>query len=417
MRVMLIGGGGREAALAWRLARSQTLTELVVTHQNPGWPDRASVRLAGDVAEQVALAQAMSADLVVVGPEGPLSKGIADRLSEVGISCFGPTQAAAQLETSKAFCKEVCEAAGVPTAGALVVSRDDEAQWAKALDRCALGRVVIKADGLASGKGVIVCRSGKEAVAALEEIQRFGSAAKRILLEDLLEGPEVSLFALCDGERIAMLPSSQDHKRLETGDLGPNTGGMGAVAPCSLIPEEEGEALGRDLILPVVAELARRGTPFRGVLYAGLMITADGPKVLEFNARFGDPECQVLMALWDEDILPWLQGAASGRLPVGRPVGATGAACCVVLASPGYPFAPESGIEIPEPAIDPPGIVVFHAGTERDAGGVLRTRGGRVLGITGIAKEAHIARARAYEAVERWRFEGALVREDIGGTA
>ena len=413
MRVLLIGGGGRECALGWRIAQSGSLTNLWCSHPNPGWPESAEVRPASTVAEQVQLAQSLGVDLVVAGPEGPLSQGLADHLEALGIPCFGPSQAAAQLETSKAFTKEIAQQLGIPTAQALVIARGDVSGWEAAKARCAKGRVVLKADGLAAGKGVVVCHTAAEAQAALTEMERFGQASARLLLEDLLEGPEVSLFALSDGARCVALPSSQDHKTLRDGGEGPNTGGMGAYAPCPLVDNAQGEHLVAAVHQRIVDELRHRGTPFRGVLYGGFMLTADGPYLLEFNVRFGDPECQPLMALWDDDILAWLHGAACGALPVGAPRFSKAAACCVVLASAGYPMSSDKGREIPEP---PPreGVVVFHAGTVRGGDGVLRTNGGRVLGITGVGTDLAEARTRAYAAVDGWRFAGAQVRLDIG---
>jgi phosphoribosylamine--glycine ligase len=365
-------------------------------------------------AEVVGAAREMGADLVVVGPEDPLAKGLGDRLAAASIPCFGPVRAAARLESSKSFAKEVMTAAGVPTAGALVVDNTDPASVAAAEERCALGQVVVKVDGLAAGKGVFVCPTPEEARTALDEAWggRFGDAAGRLVLEDLLVGPEVSVFALCDGERVVALPSSQDHKRLMDGDAGPNTGGMGAYVPCPLVPIGEAERLVQEIHAPVVRELARRGTPYRGVLYAGLMITEAGPEVLEFNVRFGDPECQPLMCLWEDDILPWLYGAATGSLPAGTPRFSDGAACCVVMASAGYPATSTKGVEIPEPQLEDD-VVVFHAGSARDEAGRLVTAGGRVLGVTGLGPDLATARDRAYAAVERWRFAGAQVRSDI----
>ncbi len=413
MHVLLVGGGGREAALAYRIARSRTLTSLTVTADNPSWPDGVRHHHVEGSDAVVAAARQLGVDLVVVGPEGPLAAGLADALRAAGVACFGPERGGARLEASKAFAKEIMAAAGVQTAASVIVDRDDPDSVARGRARCAAGNVVVKADGLAAGKGVVVCEGPAQALAAFDEIARFGEAAKIVVLEDRLTGPEVSVFALCDGERVAVLPSAQDHKQLLDGGRGPNTGGMGAYVPCALMPAAEAQALAERVHLPVIRELAARGTPYRGVLYAGIMCTPDGPRVLEFNVRFGDPECQPLMALWDDDILPWLHGAATGALPEGRPRFADASACCVVLASAGYPAGSDRGREIPEPS-DTPGVVVFQAGSQRDAAGVLRTAGGRVLGITGVAPELEAARAVAYEAVEGWRFEGCQFRTDIG---
>lgn len=419
MRVLLVGNGGREAALAWRIARSPSLGSLTVTAPNPGWPEPARVVPCADLQAIVSLAVAERSDLVVVGPEAPLAAGLADALIERGILVFGPTRAAARLESSKAFAKEVMRAAGVPTAPAWVVDCADPAQVAAARDRCARGRVVIKADGLAAGKGVFVCPSADEAARALQALRagKLGAASDRLVLEDLLEGPEVSVFGLSDGARVVPLLSAQDHKRLADGDRGPNTGGMGAYAPCPLVDEATAERIVDTVHRPVIAEMARRGTPFRGVLYAGLMMTEHGPRVLEFNVRFGDPECQALMCLWADDVLLWLHAAAAGALPEGRrPAVAPGAACCVVLAAAGYPDEPVRGVVMREAQpID--GVVVFHAGSQREPDGTLRTTGGRVLGVTGVGLDLADARARAYAGVAAWRFPGAQVRSDIGGRA
>lgn len=417
MKVILVGGGGREHALAWRIAQSPSLTQLYTTHDNPGFP--ASQRLSGSKKHEiVAQAKALGVDLVVVGPEAPLADGLADALHAAGVPTFGPIAGAARLETSKAFAKEVMDAADVPTAGFISVDRDDPESVALARERCARGLVAVKVDGLAAGKGVFVCETGEEALAALEEAWsgRFAEAARFLVLEDLMTGPEVSVFGLCDGERVVSLPSAQDHKRIFDGDLGPNTGGMGAYAPCPLLDRHAVEKVLDDVHRPVVAEMARRGMPFRGVLFAGLMMTPDGPRVLEFNVRFGDPETQPLMMLWDEDVLPWLYGAASGELPDGSPTFADAHACCVVLASAGYPETSTKGVAIPQGATSD-GVVVFHAGTRRDVEGTLRTNGGRVLGVTARAADLHTARTRAYETVQTWRFPGAQTRTDIASQA
>jgi phosphoribosylamine--glycine ligase len=418
MKVLLVGHGGREAALAWRIARSPQLTGLVVTGVNPGWPGVARVRLANGVDDIVALALEEAADLVVVGPEVPLQEGVADALAAVDVPCFGPIAAAARLETSKAFAKHIMAEAGVPTAGFVEVDRHDPDSVAAGRARLDRGDVVVKVDGLAAGKGVIVCHTAAEAHAALDEVWsgRFGAAADRVVLEDRLEGPEVSVFGISDGSRVVALPSTQDHKALLDGGAGPNTGGMGAYAPCPLMDDDQVEEILDRVHRPVIATMAARGTPFRGVLFVGIMLTADGPRVLEFNARFGDPECQTLMCLWDDDILPWLAGVARGRLPHGKPKFRPGAACCVVLASRGYPRSSEQGTFIPE-GMTSADVVVFHAGTRRGDDGLLRTAGGRVLGITGIGENIATARARAYAALPGWNFDGAQFRTDIAGQA
>lgn len=415
MRVVIAGSGGREHALAWRVASAPSLTALAVTSDVPGWPERAEILQAPSARAIAEEAHHWKADLVVVGPEALLAEGLADELASFGIPCFGPTKQAATLETSKAYAKEILQAAGVSTASAVIIDLSDPQGMEQAVARCQQGHVVLKADGLASGKGVIVCPEPAEAIDALRSMQRFGEASRVLLLEDLLEGPEVSLFALCDGTRAVALPSARDHKRLCDGDLGPNTGGMGAIAPCPGIDPQQTASLVDRLCLPVIEEMARRGTPFRGVLYAGLMMTPQGPAVLEFNVRFGDPECQALMMLWEDDPLPWLYGAATGRLPEGSPRFQEAAACCVVLAAEGYPSAPVRGTLIPEPpASTVPHLAVFHAATARDSAGKLRTAGGRVLSIAAMAADLPSARSHAYAEANRWRFAGAQMRTDIG---
>lgn len=416
MRVMVAGSGGRERALAWRLSSSPSLSHLLATGDLPGWPERAEIVEARTAREIARAAHARRVDLVVVGPEVLLAEGLADELDEIGIPCFGPSREAARLESSKAYAKDVIRAAGVPTAEALLVHLSSPDELRAGLARCERGRVVLKADGLASGKGVLVCPSPEEAVEGLHAMQRFGSAAETLLLEDLLVGPEVSVFALCDGERAVALPSARDHKRLLEGDRGPNTGGMGAISPSPDVDRERASALVEQIHAPVLREMSRRGAPFRGVLYAGLMMTEQGPMVLEFNVRFGDPECQPLMMLWADDPIPWLYGAATGRLPQGSPRFLDEAACCVVLAADGYPDSPVRGTPIPEPepAADPR-VVVFHAGTTRAPDGHLQTAGGRVLSVTATGTDPRDARTRAYREIDRWRFPGARYRTDIGG--
>ncbi|MCU0697052.1 MAG: phosphoribosylamine--glycine ligase [Myxococcaceae bacterium] len=414
MRVLLLGGGGREHALAWKLAQSPLLTALFAAPGNPGIEAHAQCRAIDPTKPDavVDLVRAERIDLLVVGPEAPLVAGVADAVRALGVPVFGPQAAAARIEGSKAFAKEIMEAAGVPTARAQVF-RDVEAAASAAAKG---GPVVVKADGLAAGKGVVVADSGAEAAEAVRALGRL-PAGERLLLEERLSGPELSVMALCDGERAVLLPPSQDHKRLLDGDQGPNTGGMGAYAPARLLSDDALEAVRREVMLPTLRELARRGTPFRGALYAGLMLTPQGPRVLEFNARLGDPETQVLMMQTADDLLPLLLAAANGAL-VDRPLtGRLGASVGIVLAAPGYPEAPRTGQPIAGLGGPfPEGTLVFHAGTRRVDGQVV-TSGGRVLTVCARAESVAAARAEALEAAARVQFEGRQYRQDIAARA
>ncbi|MFT6145422.1 MAG: phosphoribosylamine--glycine ligase [Myxococcota bacterium] len=350
-------------------------------------------------------------DLVIVGPEAPLVEGLADECAAQGVPCFGPLAAAAQLEASKSWAKEVMLAAGVLTAEHHTLALSDPE-----LDRVALAMasdgVVLKADGLAGGKGVFVCDDADDVRRALIALRAHsGSAAERIVVEERLTGPETSVFGITDGTRVIGLPSSRDHKRLLDGAKGPNTGGMGAIAPDPNMTAEGVKEVLRTVHEPVLAELRRRGLTYRGVLYAGIMLTPKGPRVLEFNVRFGDPECQALMALWT-DPLRWLYGAANGTLPDGRPQIAEASSCCVVLAARGYPTHPRTGAVIPAPQETSSSTVFQAAVAQTD--GALTVAGGRVLGATGWGSTAEQARARAYAAAETVRFDGAHLRSDIG---
>ncbi len=411
MKVLLLGSGAREHALAWKLAQSARLTKLLVGPGNPGTARvGTNVPLQADAPDAVvALARQERVDLVVVGPEAPLVAGVADALAAAGIPCFGPVAAAARIEGSKAFAKEIMDEAGVPTAGFRVFTDVAEAE-AHAVRQ---GRIVVKADGLAAGKGVIVARDAEAAREAVRAVGAMGTAGQRMVLEELLEGEEVSIIALCDGERYVLLPPAQDHKRVGEGDTGPNTGGMGAYAPAPFLSPEQLSTVGEQVIAPTLATLRRRGMPFRGALYAGLMLTRDGPKVLEFNARFGDPETQVLMMQLAEDVLPLLEACARGQLE-SRPLAVhPGASVGVVLAAHGYPEAPRKGDRIEGLDAVPADAPVFVAGVEEKAGGWL-TAGGRVLTVCARGADLAEARARAYAATAPIRFEGMHFRRDIG---
>lgn len=423
-RILIVGGGGREHALAWKLAAEPGVNEIVVAPGSDAIGDEPRVRIAGGAAALdtdaiVAVARNRSVELAVIGPEAPLAAGVADALREAGIATFGPSAAAARIESSKAFCHEVAAAAGVAMARAASFV-DPAAASDYARQEAARGDgVVIKADGLASGKGVVVAESAEEAVAAIESLARTGVG--RIVVEERLRGPEASIIAICDGERALALPAARDHKRLLDGDVGPNTGGMGAFSPLPDLSDDDVEEIVRTVHRPLLAELARRGTPFRGFLYAGLMLTVDGPKLLECNARLGDPEAQVILPRLAVPLGPLLLTAARGRLetPAGARIAVLpGAAVGIVLAAGTYPGAPGDGDAIDGiDAARASGALVFHAGTRRDDGGGFVTNGGRVLAVVGRGPDQAAARAVAESAADAISWRGMRRRHDIAAAA
>jgi phosphoribosylamine---glycine ligase len=420
MRVLVVGSGGREHALAWKISRSRLVRELFAAPGNPGIAEVATLVAleATDVEGLAHWSRENQIDLVVIGPEAPLVAGLADRIAREGIPVFGPSAAAAEIEGSKAFAKEIMEAAGIPTAGHGTFTALEPAL---AFARARGGRVVVKADGLAAGKGVVVCGELTEAEEALRAmlVQKVhGGAGARVVIEDRLEGPEASCIAFTDGERVRMLAAAQDHKRIFDGDRGPNTGGMGAFSPTPTVTPEVAAMVERDVLLPAVRELARRGRPFRGALYAGLMLTPDGPRVLEFNARLGDPETQPILLRMTSDVVPALLGAAGGDLSNVTLDFDRRAAVGVVLAAEHYPAKPAAGDPI-DGLAGPfeEGVQVFHAGTARARDGRIVTAGGRVLTVCALGDDLDDAARRAYEAAARIRFRGMQLRRDIGKRA
>ena len=421
MRVLVVGSGGREHALCWAIAGSPLLTKLFCAPGNPGIASVAECVPIGvmEIETLVAFAQEQQIDLVVVGPEAPLVAGAVDAMEAAGIACFGPTKAAAQLESSKSFTKEVADAAGIPTA---LWERFEDAAAARAFVTRRGAPIVIKADGLAAGKGVVVAATEDEALAAIDAMMEqriFGESGVSVVIEECLVGQEVSLFALCDGTDAVLLGSAQDHKRVGDGDTGPNTGGMGAYSPVPGFGVEAEEACLEAIIRPALKEMARRGTPFRGVLFAGLMVTAEGAKLIEFNVRFGDPECQVLMLRLKSDLLAALQAVCDGELGDFSLQLHDRAAVGVVMAARGYPDDPQKGsvilgLDAAETVSD---VTMFHAGTQIGADGGVVAAGGRVLTICGTGADVAAARERAYAGVDAVRWPEGFCRRDIAGWA
>lgn len=419
MNVLLIGSGGREHALAWALTASPQLTRLYCAPGNAGISALAEcVRLdAADHEAVISFCREKQIGFVVIGPEAPLVSGLGDALDTAGIGYFGPTAAAAKLEGSKGYTKDLCAEFDIPTAA---YGRFDNAEAAHAyLDRQPVP-IVVKADGLAAGKGVVIAQSRDEAKAAVDACfsGAFGAAGTEVVVEEFLEGEEASFFALCDGENALALASAQDHKRVHDGDLGPNTGGMGAYSPAPVMTAAMTDRTMREIILPTVAAMRARGTPFRGVLFAGLMITRDGPKLIEYNVRFGDPETQVLMMRLKSDVLAALRATHEGTIGQTQIAWSDDTALTVVMAANGYPGTPVKGTQINGvgDASRCEGVEIFHAGT-RYEGGHLLADGGRVLCVTARGRSVSQAKDRAYAAIARIDWPGGFCRSDIGWRA
>lgn len=413
-RILVVGGGGREHALCWRILHDRPAAELFVAPGNGGTAAVATNVPVGaaDIEGLVGWCVEQRPDLVVIGPDDPLAAGIVDALSAAGVPAFGPTAAAARIEASKAWATDVCLAAGVPIPASHVFGSADAAERFVRERRQAF---VVKADGLALGKGVIVADSVEATLAAVDSLARrreLGAAGDRLVLQERLSGREASVFAICDGVTYRIIGAARDYKRIGDGDQGPNTGGMGAYAPLEDLDPATMADIEARVIVPTLAEMRRRGAPFTGFLYAGLMLTEAGPCVIEFNARMGDPEAQVVLPLLRFDLVAAMEAAVEGRLAELDVPPSAGAAVGVVLASDGYPGTYRTGVEITGLEVDSPDTIVFHAGT-RYQDGRLVTAGGRVLGITGLGRTVGEARTRAYAAADRVVFPGAVRREDI----
>jgi len=420
MDVLLIGSGGREHAIAWKLAQSKKLGKLYIAPGNAGTAmcgENIAIE-AADVAALVDFARTNSIGLVIIGPEDPLAAGIVDAMEQAGVKAFGPSAAAAQLEADKAFAKHLMRTSAVSTAEGRIFERFSDAKtYIASRDES----VVVKAAGLAKGKGVIVCDEPSDGILAAEKImvdKIFGSAGDKVVVEDKLLGEEASILAFVDGRNIYVMESSQDHKPIGDGDTGPNTGGMGAYSPAPVVTEDMMNRITREILVPVVDGMNRNGTPYKGVLYAGLMMTSAGPRVLEFNVRFGDPEAQPILMRLRSDLLEVCLAVCEGKLDEVTLRWDPRPAVCVVMASGGYPGQYEKGKKITglEQAAQIEDVVVFHAGTKKQNADIV-SNGGRVLGVTAMGKDVLQAQARAYEAVGTIQFDGAYWRRDIGDKA
>jgi len=417
-KILVIGNGGRENSLAWALEKCSETEEVFVAPGNGGTENHKGCKRLNIHPDQtfdlIESCKSKQIDLVVIGPEGPLASGLADSLRDKGIIVFGPCANGAKLEASKKWAKELMHGAMVPTAKYWAVNNKDDAL---AILKKVNTPLVVKADGLASGKGVVVPKTLEETIEAINNSfdGKFGSAGYEIVLEEKINGPEVSVFAICDGNQFILLPPAQDHKRLLEGDLGPNTGGMGAYAPAKLLGEEDLENIGKLIIKPTLIELNKRGIDYRGVIYAGLMLTKTGPKVIEFNCRFGDPECQALMPLMGEEFGKTLQACASGDLSKSSDLKIVNSySACIVAASKGYPEKPELGYEINIDLKKDPTLQIFQAGTELNSNNKLVTSGGRVLSVVGYDDNFDKAFEKAYKAIKQIHFTGIKYRKDIG---
>ncbi|SIT06062.1 phosphoribosylamine--glycine ligase [Alicyclobacillus vulcanalis] len=414
-RVLVVGQGAREHAMVWKLAQSESRPTIYAAPGNPGmaeWAELVNIS-ASDHAAMVRFCRERGVDLVAVGPEQPLAEGLADALAEAGIAVFGPSRLAAQLEASKAFSKQVMEEAGVPTARHRTFADLDEA---RAYVRAHGAPIVVKADGLAAGKGVVVAETVDEAERALEDMLvggRFGASGHRVVIEEFMRGVEVSLMYFVDAHTAVPMLPARDFKRLLDGDRGPNTGGMGAFSPVPRVTQDVIDRVTREIVQPTLARLREMGAVYRGVLYAGLMLTDEGPKVVEFNCRFGDPETEVVLPLFAGDLFEVMWAVAHDSLQPAAVSWHRDAAVCVVMASAGYPASSETGVPIELPGQLPEGVTVFHAGTRAGEGGRLETAGGRVLTVSAVAHDIPAALDRAYTAVASIRFSGAQYRHDI----